>query len=352
MKKLLFTPGPVMMSKKVLKIGSNQPMYFRNDKFSKIILECKQLILKFVNAPKNSDLIFMTGSGTLGMEATLINLINNNEKATIINGGGFGERFIKICEKKNLQFSQIKLNLNEILDLNKIDTNSKALFTNAHETTIGRAYDLKAIGKFCEKNRMLFCVDAISAFMADEIDMTKQKIDALIISSNKGLALPPGLAIIILSKNAIENLVPCDSFYMDFVSYLNDIKRGQTPFTPPICIIYQLLVRLKEIDKKGVLYYNKKTHYLAKYFRNHIKDLPLKLYSKFPSNAMSAVEITNGEKAFDFINKFEKLYDITLTPSGGDLKDKLIRVGHLGNLSKKDMKFLIKCLKEYFKGIK
>lgn len=352
MKKLLFTPGPVMMSKKILKIGATQPLYFRNEEFSNIMLECKKLILKLLNAPNGSDVVFIGGSGTLGMEATLINIIEKNQKASIINGGGFGERFAKICKQKSINFSEIKLRLDENINFDTIDKNCKALFTNAHETTIGRAYDLKSIGEFCKKNKILFCVDAISAFMADEIDMTKHQIDAIIISSNKGLALPPGLCIIILSKNYIENLIPCDSFYMDFKNYLNDIKRGQTPFTPPICIIYQLLERLREIDKKGILYFNKKASNLAKYFRNHIKDLPLKLYSKFPSNAMSAIEITNGEDAFDFINKFEKLYNITLTPSGGDLKEKLIRVGHLGNLNKKDMKFLIKCLKEYFKGKK
>lgn len=349
MKKLLFTPGPVMMSKKIKNIGKKQPNYFRNDDFSKILLECQDMLLSIANAPKNSKVIFLGGSGTLGLEATVLNFLNKAKKAVILNGGDFGERFAQICRKNNQNFQEIKLKKNEKLNFEKIDQKTDIFFTNAHETTIGRLYDMYKIGKFCKKNSMLFVVDAISAFIGDTINMKKQHIDALVISSNKGLALPPGLVMVILSPKAICNLVETKSLYCDFALYLEDMKRGQTPFTPPILIVYQLKERLKQIQKVGIEKYNKKVEKLAKYFRENIKNLPLKFYSFNMPNSMTALVLTNGEKAHEFISKFEKKYNIVLTPSGGKLKDKLIRVAHIGELKRRDFERLIFCLKDYFK---
>lgn len=352
MKKLLFTPGPVMMSSKIKKIGKNQPEYFRNKEFSKVLKNCEKLLLKIVNAPKNSNVIFLSGSGTLGLEASVLNFLNDSKKANIINGGGFGERFVQICGKSGLKFNEITLKRNQKLDFNEFDKNAEFLYTNAHETSIGRLYDLEKIGNFAKENNMLFIVDAISAIIADEIDLKKQNIDALILSSNKGLALPPGLTMIILSPKAIKNLVKINSLYYDFNLYLNDIKRGQTPFTPPVLIIYQLQARLKEIQKIGIKKCNQKAKSLANYFRKSIKNLPFEIYSKDMSNSMSALLLKNGEKADEFIFEFEKRYNICLTPSGGDLKEKLVRVAHIGHLRKKNFKYLIKCLNEYFRKSK
>lgn len=349
MKKLIFTPGPVMMSKKIKKIGQKQPNYFRNNEFSQILLDCQDMLLNIANAPKNSKVIFLGGSGTLGLEASVLNFLDMQKKATVLNGGDFGARFAEICNKNNLHFDEIKLQKNEPLNFSKINTNIDIFFTNAHETTIGRLYDIEKIGKFCTQNDILLIVDAISAFIGDKIDMKSQNIDVLIISSNKGLALPPGLVMIILSPKAINNLVKTKSLYCDFALYLENIKRGQTPFTPPILIIYQLQARLKQIQKMQIRKCNKKVEKLANYFRANIKNLPFEFYSTDMANSMSALVLTNGEKAYKFIEKFEKKYNIVLTPSGGGLKDTLVRVAHIGELRKKDFDYLIFCLEDYFK---
>ena len=68
------------------------------------------------------------------------------------------------------------------------------LFVNLHETHTGQLYDIKMLSEFCKRNNLLFVVDAISAFLADEYDMDKYGIDLTIISSQKGLCLSPGMS--------------------------------------------------------------------------------------------------------------------------------------------------------------
>ena len=352
-KQYIFAPGPVPMSKKILKIGSKQLPYFRNEYFSKIVLECKKDLLTLTNAPKDSEVIFMTSSGTGAMEAVIMNLLSKDDNAIIINGGGFGQRFVDICNTHNIPNFDIKINKDENINFEGLSFfHANTFIVNAHETTIGKLYNLNKIGQFCKKNNLLNIVDAISTFVCDEIDMKKQHIDALIISSNKGLALPPGLGIVVLSPKAILKLQEINSIYFNFKSYITDIQRGQTPFTPAISIILQLNKRLKELRKQTIVKANKKTKKLANYFRKNIRDLPFEFYVKNMPNAMTTLTPTDGKLATQIIEEFEERYNIILTPSGGDLKDKLIRVSHMGNMNKKYVDVLIDALKQYYGIVK
>ena len=338
------------MSKAILDIGKEQVPYFRNASFSQLLKESKKLLLKLVNAPKGSNVIFLTSSGTGAMEAAVINLLDNKDKAIIINGGGFGQRFVEICSNHNIPLQNIIVNRNEKIDFDSINTNkANAFIVNAHETSTGRLYDLNKIGQFCQKNKLLNIVDAISAFVCDEVNMKKQHIDALILSSNKGLALPPGLAMVVLTPKAINRIKDIPSMYFNFKSYLSNIKRGQTPFTPAVSIIKQLHYRLKELDNLTIKESVKSTEVLARYFRKNIKHLPLKPYLQQMSNAMTSLTPTDNKKADEIIEDFEKRYNIILTPIGGDLKHKLIRVAHMGDMDIKYMNFLIKKLNHYYK---
>lgn len=349
-KQYIFTPGPVPMSKKTLKIAGEQVPYFRNKFFSNKMFESKKLLLKLVNAEKGSNIVFLGGSGTSAMEASILNILSSKDESLVLNAGGFGQRFVDICKLNKIKTNEIRLKRNEEIKFNNIEVKkSKAFIINAHETTIGRLFNLEKTGEFCKKNKLLHIVDAISAFVCDEIDMKKQNIDVLILSSNKGLALAPGLSMIVLSPNVIKRLNNVDSIYFNFKEYLSNIKRGQTPFTPPVSILLQLNQKLKELDKKSIKKVNNKTAELAKYFRKKIKDLPYKFYVKDMSNAMTSIVPVNGEKAWEIVEYFEKNYNIVLTPSGGELKDKLIRVSHMGEMNKKYIDVLVSHLKKYHK---
>lgn len=118
---LNFTVGPVMSSKSVLDIGSEQVPYFRTEEFSKMMIENEKLMIKFSKASDDARVIFLTGSGTAAMEASVINCLNNKDKVLVINGGSFGQRFVQLLRIHDIPYTEIiiergKTLTKEILD--------------------------------------------------------------------------------------------------------------------------------------------------------------------------------------------------------------------------------------------
>ena len=103
---LNFTVGPVMSNKEVLEIGGKQTPYFRNNEFSQVMLENEKLMKEFVYAGDESRVVFITGSGTAAMEATVMNVFNENDKVLIVNGGGFGQRFVDLCKLHDIDYDE------------------------------------------------------------------------------------------------------------------------------------------------------------------------------------------------------------------------------------------------------
>ena len=99
---LNFALGPVMSSDLVLKIGSQQTPYFRTPEFSQITLENERLMKEMLYADEDSRVIFLTGSGTAGMESTVMNVFTEDDNVLIVNGGGFGQRFVDLCNLHNM----------------------------------------------------------------------------------------------------------------------------------------------------------------------------------------------------------------------------------------------------------
>jgi aspartate aminotransferase-like enzyme len=352
---LIFTPGPVKMSKKILEIGSVQPPYFRTKDFSRITDYCSEQILKFVNAPTESKCLFLSSSGTGAMDSILTNLFQNDDEVIILNSGTFGNRFCEMADFYEIKNEQVKVEYGSSIsdsDLANINLNNKKAFIlQGHETSTGSLHDLNLTGSFCKKNNLLHIVDAITCFLTDELDMQKQNIDLLDIGSQKGLALPPGLSIVVVTPK-VERLIlktKSRSYYFDFKQYLRDIKRGQNPFTPPISIIMQLEQRLIDINEQGGVQSEiESVIRLANFFRNEIVKFPLKIFAKNSSNGITALIPTDGRSAKDIVDYFELKYKIFLCPNGGELSDLVFRVSHMGDMNMNDIELLLIAFKKYY----
>ena len=303
----------------------------------------------------------------------------------------------------------------------KLERRYTALLVNACETSTGQLYDLKFLGDFCRKNEMLFIVDAVSAYLADPIDMTECGIDVLLTASQKALALSPGAAFVALSKKAVKKLDDedagekngadasgtvsrCIPYYFDFKDYILNQKRGQPPFTSAVGIMIAFHDRLKrimtgddmsreintedgamkngiDVDGKSefdmfaamntghdvcmstgqaieeknssigsfIEIENGKHRERAEYFRNKLAALPVEIPDIPLSNCVTPVVFpeNNAWKVFEYM---KDECGIMLTPSGGEWKDKQLRVGHLGNLDLTDYDILIEKLSEVLKA--
>ena len=219
---------------------------------------------------------------------------------------------------------------------------------NIHETSTGVLYNLQMISQFVKKNNLFFVVDAISSFIADKFEMEKMGVDIMITGSQKALAVAPGISIIVMSPKAVErvNGNQVKSLYFDLKAALKDGERGQTPFTPAVGILRQIHARLKEIDKEGIEAETAKVAAIAQDFREKIKEFPFKIVSESLSNAVTPLSPTNGVSAYDIFTILKDEYEIWVCPNGGNLADKIFRVGHIGALTLEDNQKLIDALKD------
>lgn len=347
----LFTVGPVEMYPETLEESALQLPYFRTGEFSELMLESEKFLLDIANAEEKSRAVFLTASGTGAMEASVINCLRPEDNVLVINGGSFGHRFVQICEHHNIPYNELIVPFGtkltkEMLD-EKYTDGMTALLVNIHETSIGQLYDLNMLGKFCKEHKLLFIVDAISSFLADEVDMSKNNIDVLILSSQKAFALAPGVSVVVLSPRAVELVSERGTslIYFDFNDYLKNGERGQTPFTPAVGILLTLNTRLRQIANDGIENVRASIAKQAEDFRNKIKSLPVQVPDFPHSNALTPLYFPDGnaKKVYEILR--EK-YDITVTPNGGELAGTVLRVGHIGNLTAEDNTLLVDAMKE------
>ncbi len=344
---LNFTVGPVVMGEAVTEVGGEQVPYFRTPEFSALMKENEHLMKALAGADKTSRALFLTGSGTAAMEAAVINCFTKKDRVLVVNGGSFGQRFADICRIHELSYEEISLEHGRTLKKEQLYRYDGKGFTgmlvNVHETSTGVLYDIDMISEFCKKNGIFLVVDAISSFLADELDMSALGIDVFITSSQKALACPPGISILVLSARATERIQSTDvkSLYFDLRTALKDGERGQTPFTPAITVLRQINVRLRHIEESGgVRREIMRVAELARDFREKIKGLPFDIYSEHMSNAVTAL-CPRNVSAYEIFKILKEKHEIWVCPNGGALADKVFRVGHIGALTKDDNTTLV-----------
>ena len=352
---LNFTVGPVMSSEAICAIGAEQVPYFRTAEFSATMKENEALMTQFTKAPEGSRVVFITGSGTASMEATVMNVFTPADKVLVVNGGSFGHRFVQLCEIHDIPHTEIALEMGHKLTAEHLAPYEGQGYTgflvNLDETSTGVLYDIHLISQFCHRNNIFLVVDSISSFLADPFNMQALGVDVMITGSQKALACPPGISIIVLAPQAVERVCSREvkSMYFNLKDALKNGERGQTPFTPAVGILRQINARLKEIEAAGgVESENQRMAALAADFREKIKDLPFTIVSQSLSNAVTPLHPHNVS-AYDIFLKLKDEYNIWVCPNGGDMADKVFRVGHLGALTPADNTTLVAALTDLHK---
>ena len=344
-----FTVGPVQSSNAVRAIGAEHVPYFRTAEFSEIMLENERLVKKFAHTTQDSRVVFMTCSGSGGMETAVINTLSKEDKALVVNGGSFGERFVELLQLHEIPYAEIKVPPGKSLKYEYLapyeGKGYTAFLLQKHETSTGVHYDINLVSEFCKRNGCFLIVDTISSFLCDPFDMAALDVDVMITGSQKALACPPGIAVMALSPSALQRIedTKCCCQYLDLKLALKNQDRGQTPWTPAVGVLLQINVRLKEIDAAGGAETEiARTAHLASYFRNKLAEhhLPFEIFSESMSNALTPLHPIT-QSANEIFLKIKDEYDMWICPNGGSLKDTLFRVGHIGYLIESDYDKLI-----------
>ncbi len=306
------------------------------------MLENERLMLRFLHAPSGSRCVFLTASGTGAMEACVMNVLSDKDRAIVINGGTFGQRFAELCELHGIEAAQVRCAFGRQVEREQLEALAgrgyTALLVNMDETSSGVLYDMDMIAAFCRENGILLIVDAISAFIADELDMKKLGAAAVITGSQKALAVQPGVSVVALAPAALERVKrnPERCMYLSLKQALKNMERGQTPFTPAVTTLLQINGRLRSIDEAGGIDEEReKVAGLAAYFRGRVRDYPFEMITRDRSNAVTALRpLTRGAK--EIVRILKEDYGIWACPNGGEMADEVFRIGHIGFLHRED----------------
>jgi len=337
-KKYLLAPGPTPVPPEALTAMSMPIIHHRSPDFVPILEEAKNN-LKWLFQTKN-DVLILCSTGTGGMVGSVTNFLSPGDKALVVRGGKFGERWTEICEA----YGVLPINIDvewgravkpELIEKAlKKDPTIKAVLIQASETSTGVMHDTQAIGKIVKKYKdTLFIVDAITALGVIDMPVDAWNVDVCITGSQKAMMLPPGLAFVSVSEKAwkMAETAKCAKFYFNFPKERKNLAKNQTNFTSASSLIVGLNTVLRMMKADGLENVFARHERLATATRAAMKALGLKLYAKeSPSTALTAVQVPEGIDGGALTKLMRDKYGVTVAGGQAQLKGKIFRIAHLG----------------------
>ncbi|ATZ61561.2 MAG: alanine--glyoxylate aminotransferase family protein [Methanosarcinales archaeon Met12] len=341
-KPLLMIPGPVPLHPRVLKAMSRQMINHRGPEFARIFDECVS-ILKDVFQTEN-DVLVLSGSGTAGMEAAVSNVTRGDEVVTIVNGK-FGERFKEIVALYGNPIP-VEYAWGSSIELDDVEGALKkgaSAVTMVHnETSVGIVNPAEEVGELARKYDALFIMDGISSIGGNEVPVDKWGVDLAILGSQKCLAVPPGLAAISVSERAWERMENVNSpYYLDLKAHQKSASKGQTPYTPAIPLFFALHEALRLVCEEGLSARVKRHERCADAVRRAMNAMGLELFPRLNkisrySNTVTAVKMPEGI-VYEQLRDGIKNRGVLIAGGQEHLKGKIFRIGHMGNVSAKEI---------------
>jgi aspartate aminotransferase-like enzyme len=238
------------------------------------------------------------------------------------------------------------------LDKNK---DIKVVFTTLCETSTGTKMPIKEIAEITNSYEVCLVVDAISGLLADTLYQDAYNIDIVVGGSQKGMMLPPGLSFVsIAKKDRIRKLIESSKlpkYYFSFESSYKSLEKLQTPFTPAVSLIIALKEALRLIKQEGLENIYNRCERLAKATREAALHLGLSLFSKTPSNALTAINVPKEIQAKKLIEKLEEDWGVKVAEGQEEMKDKIFRIAHLGYVTEADIITTISALEFTLKDL-
>ncbi|MFH0884248.1 MAG: aminotransferase class V-fold PLP-dependent enzyme, partial [Candidatus Micrarchaeota archaeon] len=290
----------------------------------------------------------ITGSGALGLETLILNLCEKEDKVLCLPNGEFGDHqatTVKVYANAIVQRLEDGKGWNLERAKPHIDASgAKALAMVYNETSMGVRNDIKEICKYAKSKGMLTIIDGISAWPGTEFDMQSYHVDAFVTGSQKGIAAPPGMALIGLGREAIERYTKrasIPSYYCDLRRHKKRYEQDQqTPNTPAITLFWALQKAFDVLDAGGGLPAAVKRHREAsELVRKRLSGMGFPLTSEkgFESMTVTGFICKDAEQAKNIKSRLGSEFGFKIVGSRGKFKENGLRIAHMGNFATKDL---------------
>ena len=347
-----FIPGPTWVRPEILQemvrpmIGHRSAEF--KELFASIVVNLKPLF------QTSQDVFVATCSGTGLMQAALENCVPR--RVLVTTCGAFSERWAAIAESLGLEVDRISAEWGQAIDPEELADHLAsrrvpydAVTLTHNETSTGVTNDVAALARAVRDSspETLILVDAVSSLGGIPVKFDEWGLDVCFASVQKGIALPPGITVFAVSKNAMTRALkhPYRGTYFDFLVYKKNADDGSVPTTPALPLFYALAVQLRHIVEEETLDVR---------FQRHVamRDLTIKRTAKFaqlasdPTHASPTVSALRPVKDAEQLRSEMKRRGFTLGGGYGAWKASTFRIGHMGDMSVKAVESMLDALEE------
>lgn len=333
----LLTPGPTPIPDRVRLAMAEPMLHHRKPAFKEALAECQTLLQQLFGTAQ--PVLPLSCSGTGAMTAAVHGLFEAGEKVLVVEAGKFGERWGQIAAVRGLETVTVSAPWGQAVAADRVvaaldaDPAIKGVLTQISETSTGVMHPVEAMAAVTRARDVLLVADGISAVGISPAPMDAWGLDCLLTGSQKGLMVPPGLALVALSERAwakAERVKP-SCFYFNLPQERDNCLKNQTLFTSPVSLILGLREGLRLLFEIGLPTVYRKQEGLTAMARTGVRALGLELFAPDDyTRGLTSIRMPEGMPASAVVARAARECGVIMTTGQAPMKDQMIRMGHMG----------------------
>jgi alanine-glyoxylate transaminase/serine-glyoxylate transaminase/serine-pyruvate transaminase len=342
---LVMIPGPTPVDPSILKAMDVVTYGHTYGPFVEIYRETLAGLKEIFGT--KGEVLAVGGSGTLAMEAAVVNILSRGDRLLVVSHGVFGNRFIDIAARYGIEVDVLTAEPGEVVAPAVIaeklaSGNYRALTVTHVDTSTGVCAPIREIGQLAREHDVLFIVDGVCATGAIEEPMDEWGIDIVVTTCQKAFGIPPGLTILGIGPKALDRrqeMGVISNYYCDWDLWL-PIMRDPTKYfsTPPVNLILGLHQGVKMVLAEGLPQRFARHWLYGKAMRAGLAALGLEFLADQDCAAPTLSTVLYPQGISDDKFRATMLRNHILVAGGvGSLAGKLFRVGHMGNIAESEL---------------
>lgn len=354
----MFVPGPVDVDPAILAAQTRQMLPHRSREFEEIYRRSWEKAQRVFQT--RSKVFIVTASGTGLQEAAVRNFARKSILSCV--NGAFSQRWHEVALSNGKQADIVEIEWGKSIPpemvAEALRRKTYEMITIVHnETSTGVENPIQEIAAAVRSTspETLICVDAVSSLGGVNIETDAWSLDFVLTSSQKCLALPPGLALAAVSERALAyaQSVPDRGWYFDFVRLDKHLVKDSTPATPAISLIYALDQQLDRILEEGLEARFARHQVLAKRTQSWAVSNDFSLFAAEGARSKTVTTVVN-EHNIDIpdLNAFLLKREMRIANGYGALKGKTFRIAHMGETRLDQLEKLFEAFEDYLKSFR
>jgi aspartate aminotransferase-like enzyme len=346
-KTLLLLPGPVPVAQPVLEAMARPMINHRGAEAGKMLARIASALQPVFGT--KGDVLLLGSSGTGGLETAAVNLFGPGDVLLSCSIGVFGKRFASIAQTYGCTVETLDTPPGAALDPAALQARLEAdrdhriigILLTHNETSTGAQNDMAAIAPIVRAHGAITLVDSVSGLGASRFKMDEWGYDVVVTASQKAFAAPPGVAMIAASERAWKKIEanPNPRFYFDLRRARQSGHDGQTPWTPPVSILFALDVALGRYHDTGMEAQFERHARYARAVRAALEAIGFTLFSQpgAHSDTVVAAYPPDGVEAKALLERLRERYNVVLSGGQAEFAGKIVRFGTMGDVTESDI---------------